>query len=438
MSEIVPRVLIGLSLLALIDFPRVAAGESEPAAAQLEQFLTAGFDRRGTSDQALKDEYRELKRASNSDLSPDYAYALALLKRNQYDEAMQILDELRGKPGPAYLPAWQAAIWNRLNRRDYEQGFSQLTELAAMTADPDRKWATPEHPPQNARWMGKLLAGMGYQLTSGRDWENLQAVWHKVESDLTDPLLQQELQAGIQEVRQLRKEIEGDFTETAKETEAEQAKTEEELAKELEQKAEETEKAKEDLKLTAEEWKKKLDKELVEFGRKIGSLERDYAFLDAKRLSLERSITLVQREQTALALAAENAPKNVNSTGVALENGRLNAKLAQYQGEHQQTLVGLQQVTAQGNLLLAQRQALINEYQQATGKLVQQDKKLEQLAKKLSKNQEKLEADDKPVRPTAELRRLRSRMKYLSTYLPFDLDEEKQKLIDSQIPDSGD
>lgn len=437
MSEIVPRVLIGLSLLALIDIPSVATGESEPAASQLEQFLTAGFDRRGTSDNQLKDEYRELKRSSADDLSADYAYALALLKRNDYDAAMKILDDLRSQPGPVYLPAWHASIWNRLNRREYDEGFSQLTELARLTTDPDRKWTAPDQPQQNARWMGKLLAGMGYQLTSGRDWEALQVVWHKTESGLTEPELQQEFQAGIQEVRQLRKELEGDLTETAKETKAEQAKTEEELAKELEQKAEETEQAKEDLKLTAEEWKKKLDKELVEFGRKIGSLERDYAFLDAKRLSLERSITLVQREQTALALAAENSPRNANSNAVALENGRLNTKLAQYQGEHRQTLVGLQQVTVQGNALLAQRQALINEYQKATGKLVEQDKKLELLAKRLSKNQEKLD-DDKPVRPTAELRKLRIRMKYFSTYLPFDLDEEKQKLIDSQIPASGD
>jgi hypothetical protein len=435
-----------LKFLALLSVAAFVTAESaepvsdSPEVTQLEEFFESGLDRRRTSRREIEEGYRDLKRRLSDSMISDYAYALVLLKRNQFDEAIEVLNELREQSAPAYASAWQASIWNLLTRRRYEDGYEQLVEFAKLTADAGQQWSQLGQAEANARWMGKLVEGLGYQFTSGTRAKQLQDARAKVEAALPAPL-KKEFLAGGEEVRVFRRHLEGGATATKLQAQRQQAKADEQSAKELKEKEEEALDTKDKLKLTAEEWKKKLDKELIDFGRKIGSLQRDYAFLEARRASLERSITLVQREKTALDLANQQQQnRNQNQKGglfnnarnnqYIAENARLFQKYNEYQAQLKQTLAAMQQTAAQGTQLLAQRQALINEYQQATGELVKQDKQLEKLAEKLSKQQEEIAAGE-TKRDPAELKQLRKRMRYFSTYVDFDYEKEKQKLIDA-------
>lgn len=435
-----------LSVLAVLSLPVFVSAESDepvpdsPEVTQLAEFLETGFNRRRASESDIQSGYRDLNEELNDPLVTDYAYALVLLKQNKFDDAIGVLDQLREHSGPAYAPAWQASIWNLLTRRNYETAYEQLVAFAKMTSANDQQWSQLGQAERNARWIGKLVEGLSYQFTSGEAAKLLNSARGQVEAALPDAL-KNEFLAGVKEVRAFRQQLEGGAAATQAQVKQEQAQTAEETAKELKEKQAAALDTKDQLKLTAEEWKKKLDKELVDFGRKIGSLQRDYAFLEARAASLERSITLVQREKTALDFARQN-DRNISNRGndivgnsrnnqYNIENSRLLLKYNEYKAQQQQTFAAMQQTAAQGTQLLAQRQALVNEYQQATGQLVKQDNELEKLAEKLGKKQEAIAAGDVTTRDPAELKQLRKRMRYFSTYVNFDFEEEKQKLIDS-------
>jgi len=73
-------------------------------AASLKSFLDQGFDRRQVSLQETRKAYQKLKQEIPDSPVTDYAFALVLLERNQYEQGMQILDGLRENRTPAFAP----------------------------------------------------------------------------------------------------------------------------------------------------------------------------------------------------------------------------------------------------------------------------------------------------------------------------------------------
>jgi len=400
-------------------------------AASLKSFLDQGFDRRQVSLQETRKAYQKLKQEIPDSPVTDYAFALVLLERNQYEQGMQILDGLRENRTPAFASAWQTSIWHHFTRRQFETGVQQLTEFAQMTGDVKQNWTASNQAGRNTRWIGSMLSSLRYQFTSEDQIQQLTQLQQEIQKSL--PVrLRLYLEAGMKQVTDQRQHMEDDLASLDAAHQVEQEKIAEETAKELAERSEKTEETREQLKLTAEEWKKKLDKDLIEFSREIGSAQRDYTFLDTKRLSLDRSIELVLKEQTALEFSLQSLPQGqvVDVVSINRERNRLAAKYNQYQAEYRETIANLQQVTAVGTQLLQARQALINEYQQATGNLVKQDKKLEQLSKKLSQSQEELKTEGTGDSST-KVRILKSKMKYFQTYLPLDIEQEGQNLVES-------
>lgn len=424
--------LATLSLFAMtLLMPSVSAiaAELSPQAKAMQEYLERGFDRRRVSLNDIQEAYRKLKQQLPSSPQADYARSLVLLHRNQYDQGIQILDRLRKETSPAYAPAWQASIWHLLTRRSFDKGFEQLSEFARMSADPDQKWNSKNQAAINIRWIGSLLLALEYQLGGEKVPEELKSIKRDLTASFTD---RQRLyfESGEKSVVREYQQLQNQLTSALIEAQKEQLAEAEETAKELEQKTLKAEEAREQLKLTAAEWGKKLEKELGDFAREIGSAQRDYQLLEQKRASLNRSIELVLQEQTALDLSIQNLPDaQYNSSTILIERNRLMAQYNRDQAELRDTLLELQQVSALGQQLLQARQALINAYQKATGKLVQQDKKLDTLAKRLAKSQQELESDELALKDSAEIRKLKLRMKYFSTFVPFDWNAERQMLI---------
>jgi|GEM_PF-1588689 chromosome segregation ATPase len=426
--------LTALFLSFATDF-LVAAPAVEPQlspnASALKSFFDQGFDRRKVSLKETRKAYYQLQQNTSDGPVVDYAFALVLLHRNQFDEGMKVLDTLRENRAEAYAPAWQTSIWHRFARRQFETGIKQLSEYALMTADTRQRWSASNQPARNARWIGSMLTSLRYQYTTEEMTQQTKQLEDEVQTSF--PVrLRLYWEAGTKHVLDQRQELNETLASLDEAHQVEQQKVAEETAKELAERSEKTDETREQLKLTAEEWREKLDKELIEFSRQIGSAQRDYTFLDNKRLSLDRSIELVQKEQTALEFSLQNPPQGqfIDLVTVNRERNRLAFKYNQYQAEYRETVASLQAVTAAGTQLLQARQALINEYQQATGKLVKQDKKLELLSKKLSKSQEELETEGVNDSST-KVRVLKSKMKFFQTYLPLDIEQEAQALVDS-------
>lgn len=420
-----------LTISILLTSSSVRSAELSPQAEAMQEYLDRGFDRQRVSLDETQDAYRDLKRQIPKAPQTEYALALVLLHRNQYDQGMQVLDRLRKETSPAYAPAWQASIWHLLTRRQFDEGFQQLAEFARLSMNPDQTWNRSNQAAMNIRWIGALRLALEYQLGSEKLSEQFADIEQELKTSLSD---RQQLyyESGNKSVAKEYQELQSQLTAALAEAQKTQLAEAEETAKELEEKTKLAEESREQLKLTAEEWKKKLDKELVEFAREIGSAQRDYQLLEQKRASLDRSIELVLKEQTALELSIQNLPDaQFNAPVILRERNRLIAEYNSLQADYRDTVLELQQVSGLGQQLLQARQALINAYQKATGNLVDQDKKLDKLAKKLTKTQEELETDELVLKDSADIRKLKLRMKYFSTFVPFDWSAERQALIGS-------
>ncbi|MBD3672942.1 MAG: hypothetical protein HUJ26_05390 [Planctomycetaceae bacterium] len=417
--------------LGLLSCSPARSAELSPQAEAMQTYLDRGFDRQRVSLDEIGNEYRELTQQLPKSAQTEYARALVLLHRNQYEQGMQILDKLREETSPAYTPAWQASIWHLLTRREFERAFQQLTTFARLSIDPEQKWTAPNQAAMNIRWIGSLLLALEYQLGGEKTPEQIASLQQEVTQSISDRL-RLYYEAGRKSVAEEYQSLQSQLTASLAEAQVEQLEQAKETAKELEEKSKLAEANREKLKLTAEEWKKKLDKELVEFAREIGSAQRDYQLLEQKRASLDRSIELVLKEQTALEFTIQNLPvRQRNSPAILLERNRLIAQYNQYQADYRDTSQQLQQVATLGRQLLQARQALINEYQEATGNLVKEDKKLDKLSKKLIETQQELENDELALKDSADIRKLKLRMKYFNTFVPFDWAAERQTLINS-------
>ncbi|MBC7966303.1 MAG: hypothetical protein H7Z17_10315, partial [Fuerstia sp.] len=206
---------------------------------------------------------------------------------------------------------------------------------------------------------------------------------------------------------------------------------------------ESTKEKRDGLKKTAEEWKKILDDQLLNFDKQLSRLERDHTFLEKRgqsiiesQLQLDRDmIQLQQRANTAGANRSNNAGANRTNNGLSTQAvlgtqmDQIQLQKARYQAEYDQTLVAAQQVTQKAQGLIQQRNGVVQQYQKATGQLVKQDASLDKWQGRLKKDTEKLKApvDDKVPAVTNKIKQVRS----FRTYIELDVIEQRERLLDS-------
>lgn len=429
---------------ASADTPRsLYLSTLEPTAensAQFEELLTDGFNRRVPMEQ-FKTEVRQIQTQVADDPAVAYAYALSLIKRSDYEGGLAELKKIRGSGASAYMPAWRTALCLLLTRKQYDDAFRELDQFAAMLNDSSIKWNSPAVPLENSRWIGMLLAGLDLDLVGTKERALHLRAYVTIEEQST-PANRRAFQLGVDDALQRQAELESKLAairETAISDEQKNADLEQlELA---EQQAN-VEKKKEELKLTAEEWKKKLDAALLDYAKKIGERQREFALVDARRQTIARTIENLQQQLVVLQAFAP-PPSNTNGNFPSpTEQGYFNEvslrqqQLVVYQNQQTATLAALEQIRIQGNQILAERSALIRDYQTATGKLVQQDRAIDKASRKFEERSEELKTGT-PEGNTRETRKLEMQIRSFATYVAYDLESERQRLIDAHTPVSA-
>ncbi len=417
-------------------------GRLEPTterAVLFDELLTDGFNRRVSIGELRSGVARALSQ-TDQDPSVTYAYALSLLKRGMYDDALRELIAARGSSDQPYHPAWRASIWLLMTRKRYDEGFDLLTRFAEMQMRTDIGWSSPAVPLENARWIGRLLAGLDLDAAfGGKARVRQEETYVAIEGMFPKPH-RAALQMGVDDALRVRAELEARLNRAADEAgDARRA----EIEKEKQDLADEkllAEKKKEELKLTAEEWKQKLDAALLDFGKRIGEKQREYTLLDTRRQTLAQSIIRVQQQVTLLQAFAPTPAEGSNVPGFDFQQqttiqqlAALQQQLISSQLQYNATLADMEQVRLLGMQILGERAALIDQYQKATGQLVKQDQAIDKLSKKFETKEAEL-AGDAAAPDSRETRRIEQRLKSFQTYVAFDLDSERQQLIDAHTP----
>src|SRR5690606_29437132 len=127
-------------------------------------------------------------------------------------------------------------------------------------------------------WIGALLAGLDLDLI-GRDEraQHLQT-YVTIERSLS-PANRTALHLGVDDAVNQQLKLEADLAQLRGDILENKQKSAEEEQAEIEKQKILAEKKKEELKLTAEEWKQKLDAALLDFAKRLGERQREFALL---------------------------------------------------------------------------------------------------------------------------------------------------------------
>ena len=411
---------------ALPEF--ATAEDRERFVVHLREMLYEGF-RRGRDGLASAEEHYASARAL-SDAEPrlEYGFGLILWKNVRYDDALARFEAAARGEDPAYWPAWQTLIRLQLARRKTDEALTRVVDLARALRRASAGSAGADSV-ACARWMGRLIAFLeqpdsDVRVDSGavaqcdRTAEELLSAHLLLVNAYRDgkAALQESYQAGLTSAEESLAEL--------------QERLESETALELKEIEEDKERQKdqlEKLEMSAAQWKEWIDKETRKYDeqlRKLGSsyqeLQIELRQLTATMLALSQEIAAMQAEEIK-----ERGP--ISSVGPIGFNAGI--ALDQLQVRHTILERRAAAVHRQGSAVAAARKAAMGRYEKATGKLVDQGDSLRKWNDVLANKEQA--ARKQGARSTPEARIVRRQATALSTYLPFDPEQEKQRILDS-------
>ena len=402
-------------------------GESPTLAAQIETLLDEGFVFAPGRARAAQKQAAAARNAAVNDPRLDYAYGLVLLKQSQPGLAKAQFEAAVKDAPRAYWPAWQALIRLQLIDQQYEHGLTRLDEFAALvhrsveidTITPAQRAA--------ARWIGLVIGAVDQTADKSKIGKRLNQAELRIRAALGAEL-SHELQLGIEAAQQRHAEL------------AEQAALAEELSarKKDQKRVQEAEKIetnlsgidqeKKDADRTKADLKKTFEEQLTKHEKQLGELERDYLFFQKQAASIEQSYLMIGRQMTALQLES-SSPR-----GRAILQQRLaqlQGQMAAYEQEYAASTLKMGQATQQANVVVQQRAGVVQQYEAATGELVKKNAALDKWAARANDKKKKLTTAGGAAGKAKSANRHDAKLHALAAYVPFELEAEKQQLLES-------
>jgi len=368
-------------------------------------------------------------RLCDDDPRLDYAYGLVLLKQLSHNAAVEQFEAAANRPGVPYLPAWKASARSRLLKKEYPSGLEKLVRLSRVLEKTDSEWLDAETKSESARWIGRIVGFLQLTLKSKRQT----ALLEKQDAVIGEILKEERrlaYEAGYRDVHEQFEKLSQQADQVRSQAVEQQA-----AAKKLEKEAitverQLVEKEREKLKMTAQEWENWLDEQTATYDKQLGKLKQEHVAIDERKQSLSKSTFLVQQEIGVLNNIATN--RN-NRSGVPLrllnEIQQRNRWLNGYHVQYHAALRQMGLIQRNAAVVARQRQSAVRRYEKATGNVVKQSGALDKWTARLNNKAKKIKK--KPVGKSVRASWLRRRIRSLRTYVDFDLDAERKRVLDS-------
>lgn len=402
--------------------------DREKFAFHLREMLYEGFRRGRDGFASAQEHYQSARALSAAEPRLDYGFGLILWKNVRYDDALARFEEAVHAESAGYWPAWQTLIRLQLARRNADDALTRFVDLARAL----RRESTGSAGADSvacAGWMGRLMAFLEQPESDVR--ADAQAVSHcgrTAEELLASNLLllnayrdgkaalNEDYQAGVSSAEESLGEL--------------QARLEAETALELKQIEEDKERQKdqlEKLEMSAAQWKEWIDKETRKYDEQLKKLGTAYQELQIELRQL--TSTMLALSQEIAAIQARDIDRNGERPIVSSRAMGANIVLDQLQTRYTILERRAAAVHRQGSEVAAARQAAVARYQKATGKLVDQGDSLRKWNDVLANKEQA--ARKQGEKSTPEARIVKRQAHALSTYVPFDPEQEKQRILDS-------
>jgi hypothetical protein len=397
-----------------------AAGEDSTVYRQhFGKMLASGFGADPPDPRGVEQHYRALKSLRPDDPRADYGFGLVLMKLHQHSEGVAHI-ELAAKAEPPYLPAWRAGIRETIRVGDHAAALQQLVQLADQIATPERRDDPASQ--ETADWIGiavEFLAGPA-ELT-GLDDEILEAdaaIRRALPTDLRKRYDQGQQQA-LAVVAKLDRQEQAAQERAAQTLKQEQSATQARIEK-SKSRQEALQEAKQEQQLRVVDTSASLEDQLEQAADRFESLNRSAG-------SLLQSIQATQLAIQQLKTQAETRSNDRQQNNRFLEAQILarSRELDLYTSEYASTVQSREATARQGQALVARWKATMTQAQRSDSIAAAQLQKFEKLNANLARS---LEQAKQTTPRSRQMRLIANRRRSFTTYDPFDLDQEQQRL----------
>lgn len=423
--------LIAPGLTAAADQPVLVPAEYVD---HFRGMLKEGFAGAPGSLEAAEQHFLAAQRLRPDDARLKYAYGLVMQKNLRHTDAVAHF-AAAAKGDPPYLPAVRATLRETIRRKKYADALEQLVDLSESLDKTPGATADDRH--ETARWMGRVIGFLCAPHASDKTRKQTQ----QADAAIRQRLAQQTLDhydLGQQDVRVIEGELQ------LEQQSAEQsARLDHQVAeKEADARRDAYRARQEELLDTREKWNdwfadtsRELDTQLDQLGDRFDTLNRSVtsliesiqaAQLDLKRLQTLADLRARQRPGSGRPVVGLPPPGSLEAELLARSQ-----ELNLYVNELTAAMKQRELTARQAQQLLAQRAAAERKYRDATGTVAQQVSRVKKWDERLktAMDQEK----NSPL-SSRKLRSLANRSQSFSTYDSFDLDAERQRMLQVYDP----
>lgn len=394
--------------------------------------LKAGFAEGRTTIQQAENAWKRARRSSPQDARVDFAWGLVLLKGHRFREAERMLHSAANKSGPGCPRAKRALAWLTLSQGEYAQGLDILDEMVREVAA-KRPAAEKSARTETAEWIGRSLAALHKLPLSREDESRRRAVVAGAERRFSGDLLValDEARRAI-EKRHQELQLERLKTRLAAEKRLRQKKATQ--GKRIREQKADVKDTRKSLKLSAEQWDEWLKKQEKSTRTAVKRLSQKMDALEKRRRAISRSYWLTIGQRTMLATATQPPRQGQRApgappTGTDLAFSMVDRELARYLLSYNATTAEMNRLQSAAALLVRRYRSAEKKYHDATGRIARKNATIARFEARLKSQAKKLKASR--IDGTLAAKLMQRRLKSFATYVPFDANVEKQKLLES-------
>lgn len=420
--------------------------ERRQYAKQIRDMLYEGFSSGKEAFQRSTTLYEQTASLSTDDPRLHFGYGLVLWKRLKHAEAVEKFEQA-AEIDSAYWPVQQTFILLKLRRSEYDDGFDLVADMVNRLQKRQAGTITDEDR-HAAYWLGRLMSYLQQpENQMNAPPARLQIVQALIERQLHDELLDA-FRAGELRLNDEFAALVALSQQNVKQELARAAERSSERMKSLQKKLELQKDRQENVDRTAREWQEWIDKQTSAADKRLKDLSAQFSRVDAQARAYRAAIRKLDRDYA-------NLPQIITEL-MLQEKDRVPIMRIEHPNPFKQ-YYGLQPVPidsysatrvhyeAQYNRLDAEaanirrravevvnlRAQAVLRYQQATGVLLDKSDSLRNWEKILEKQKASIEQGQDSPDASHKAKLMQRKARALETYVAFDPDAERQRIVDS-------
>lgn len=420
-----PETLAAVVALALLS--GAAAGDDAALQSGLERFFKVGWNPAPSAYQPTIDIYQELRRVAPTDRRVPHAAVLVLIQQRRYDLAAKRVDELLADEENDWS-AWRTRIWLATITKNYPAAMAAADKSIRLLPAEDKSLESQEAVRDYVAALGRIFGFLG-----GPAGDQVRADERKSAEKKIVERLSPELQTAFIDGRDSVLDRFLKLTDSAadsrdrakEEAEKEKAKALDDIQKERDEQSDK----RRDLQSRRDKLQSELKDRLGDLQKQDGPLQRDQARLEGQIGPLQNSLLTIDSEIGRLQalLSTEKDPRQREF--FRFEIDRLVLRGNRIRGE-------LGALNRQLGAITGQRSALQAQAVQARNELGTQIDRANKELGVVDKTEKKLDGlENRASRPvsgnTSRTAALGAQATALTTYEPYPLEVEKQRILDS-------